>query len=95
MKTIEFKTIKDFVDFLSKNIANTKLSDLALIIDNYNVSLGGCSCNRNKRVQSLIDIFDYKILNLNSDSVQEIKTLTTSDILIFYKDNTQEILKQF
>jgi hypothetical protein len=84
MKTIEFKTIKDFVDFLSKNIANTKLSDLVLIIDYYNGSLGGCACNRNKRVQSLIDIFDYKILNLNSDSVQEIKTLTTSDILIFY-----------
>lgn len=95
MKTIEFKTIKDFVDFLSKNIANTKLSDLVLIIDYYNGSLGGCSCSRNKRVQALIDIFDYKILNLNSDSVQEIKTLTTSDILIFYKDNTQEILKQF
>ena len=95
MKTIEFKTIKDFVDFLSKNIANPKLSDLVSIIDYYNGSLGGCGCNRNKRVQSLIDIFDYKILNLNSDSVQEIKTLTTSDILVFYKDNTQEILKQF
>jgi hypothetical protein len=95
MKTTEFKTIKDFVDFLSKNIANPKLSDLISIIDYYNGSLGGCSCNRNKRVQTLIDIFNYKILNLNSDSSQEIKTLTTSDILIFYKDNTQEILKQF
>ena len=95
MKTIEFKTIKDFVDFLSKNIANAKLSDLVLIIDYYNGSLGGCGCNRNKRVQALIDIFNYKILNLNSDSAQEIKTLTSSDVLIFYKDNTQEILKQF
>jgi len=95
MKTTEFKTIKDFVDFVHKNIANEKIQELVIIIDYYNGSLGGCGCNRNQRVKALIDIFNDKILNLNTDVTQEIKRLTDSDTLIFYKDNTQEILKQF
>jgi len=95
MKTTEFKTIKDFFDFLNQNIANEKLKDLILIIDYYYSSLGGCGCSKNQRAKALMDIFNYKILNLNENTVQEIKTLTSSDILIFYKNNTEEILKQF
>jgi hypothetical protein len=95
MKTTEFKTIKEFVDFVHKNIANEKLHDLVVIIDYYNGSLGGCGCSRNQRVKASIDIYNDKVLNLNTDTAQEIKRLTDSDILVFYKDNTQEILKQF
>jgi hypothetical protein len=94
MKIIEFKTIKDFVDFINKNISNEKLIDLAAIIDYYNGSLGGCGCSRGKREQALNDIFNDKILNINEETVKEIKLLTDSNILIFYKNNN-EILKQF
>lgn len=95
MNTTEFKTIKDFVDFLNKNIANEKLKELMLIIDYYNGSLGGCGCNRGRRVQALNDIFDVRILNLSIEAIQEMKTLTNSDIIIFYKNETDQILRQF
>ena len=95
MKTIEFKIIKDFVDFLNKNIANEKIKDLIPIIDYYNGSLGGCGCSRGRREQALRDVFNSKILNLNIETIQELKLLTDSDIIIFYKNETDEILKQF
>jgi hypothetical protein len=94
MKTTEFKTIKDFVDFINKNIGNEKLQDLMVIIDYYNASLGGCGCSRGKRQQVLNDIFNCKILNINEEAIQEIKLLTDSNIVIFYK-NDNGILKQF
>lgn len=95
MITTEFKTIKDFVDFLHKNISNEKLKDLMLIIDYYSGSLGGCECNRGKRQQALKDIFNAKILNIKEETAQEIKLLTSSDVLIFYKNDSNEILKEF
>lgn len=93
MKKIEF-IVQTFVDFLHKNISNEKFKDLVVLIDYYNAAQGGCSCNRNKRVKAMNDIFNDKISNLDPLVVEEIKKITNSSEIIFYNE-LGIIFKQF
>ena len=93
MKKTEF-IVQTFADFLNKNIANEKFKGLAVIIDYFNGAQGGCGCNRGKRIQAMNDIFNNKILNLDTATAEEIKNITNSTEIIFYND-LGIIIKQF
>lgn len=93
MKRTEF-VVQTFVDFLKTNISNQKLRDLIVIIDYFNGAQGGCSCNRERRIKAMNDIFNNKILNLDTSAIEEIKKNTNSTEIIFYNE-LGIILKQF
>lgn len=95
MKTVEFKNAENFVSFLKTNIANAKIRELIPIIDHFNGINQGCGCKRNERISIFKSYYENKIINIQIDVINEIKSVLGADILIFNKNDSSEILKQF
>lgn len=95
MNTVEFKNAEDFVSFLKVNIANEKIRELIPIIDYFNGINQGCACKRNDRINIFNSYYENKILNVQEYTIKEIKSILTANAIIFYKNTSKEILKQF
>lgn len=95
MKKIEFKTVEDFISFLKNNIANENIKDLIPIIDHFNGINQGCGCKRNERANIFKSYYENKILNLSETIKKEIKDIFKVEYVVFYKDRSEEILKEF
>jgi len=95
MKIVEFKSVENFISFLKTNIANEKIKELIPIIDHYHGISQGCGCKRNERINIFKSYYENKILNLSCDIVKEIKSIFPADTIIFYKYESEEVLKQF
>lgn len=95
MKVVEFKNTEDFISFLRANIANEKIKELIPIIDHFNGINQGCGCKRNERANIFNSYYENKIINIQIEIANEIKSIVNGDKLIFYKNNQNEILKEF
>lgn len=95
MNIVEFKNAEDFVSFLKVNIANEKIRELIPIIDHFNGINQGCGCKKNDRINIFNSYYENKILNVQEYIIKEIKSILIADTIIFYKNTSKEILKQF
>jgi hypothetical protein len=95
MKIVEFKSVENFISFLRNNIANEKIKDLIVIIDHFNGVNQGCGCKRNERVNIFKNYYENKIINIEQNCIEEIKTILQASEIVFYKYESEEVLKKF
>jgi len=95
MKKIEFKIADDFISFLRTNIANPQIKSLIPMIDHFVGINAGCNCQKANRIKIFKEYYESKINAITINEINEIKNISQVEKIIFYKDGTEEILKEF
>jgi hypothetical protein len=86
--------LQDFCSLISRNKDDDNFHYWLDLINIYSSTMGGCSCNRNQRLENANVYYKSKMINAAQIKLEQLKTFVNVEKLIF-TDNQGQTFFEF